>query len=86
MPRGYLQDNPIAELVLAPEVGRGRAGVEELVGGVLARHVGEEEVALRVHRQAGRVDRLEGAVRVLQNKNVINVEIFFVIGNRLPNN
>ena len=54
-----LHVDAVAEFVLVSEVGGGRAGVQEVLGGVLAGHVGEPEVAFRVDRQPGRVDRLE---------------------------
>ncbi len=63
----YLQEDPVAKLVLVPEVGGGGAGVQELVRHVVPRHVREPEVPLHVHRQPGRVDRLQRTVRTLEH-------------------
>ena len=54
-----LEVHLVAELVLVPEVGGGRAGVHEVVGGVLAGDVGEPELSLGVDRHARGVDGLE---------------------------
>ena len=51
--------HPVPELVLIPEVRSGRARVEEVLGGVFPRDVGEPELALGVHSQPGGVDRLQ---------------------------
>ena len=48
--------NPISKLVLIPEVAGGRAGVQEIFGGVLPSHVGEPELSLGVHSQSRGVD------------------------------
>ena len=61
-----LEEDSVAELVLVPEVGGRTAGVEELLAGVLPRHVGEVEVALNIHSQSGGVDRLQGSVSALK--------------------
>ena len=61
-----LEEDSVAELVLVPEVGGRTAGVEELLAGVLPRHVGEVEVALNIHSQPGGVDGLQGAVCALE--------------------
>ena len=58
MIRVYLENDSVSDFVLAPEVGGGAAGVEEVVGGVLTGDVAEPEVPLGVHRQPGRVGRL----------------------------
>lgn len=54
-----LHVNTVAKFVLVTEVGGGRAGVQEVLGGVLPGHVGEPEVAFGVYGQPGRVDRLQ---------------------------
>ncbi len=66
----YLEEDPVAQLVLVPEVGCSRAGVQELVRHVVARHVGEPQVPLHVHRQSRRVDCLQGSVCTLQNEEI----------------
>ena len=62
----HLEEHSVAKLDLIPEAGGGGAGVQELVAVVLLGHVGEVEVALRVHSHPGRVGCLQGAVSSLK--------------------
>lgn len=70
-----LEVDLVTQLVLVPEVGGSRAGVEEVIAVVFPGDVREVEIALDINSQSRGVDGFQGPIETLKQRNQLWREV-----------